>query len=437
MHRWRLHGFPCTHCRSCWESLNGHACPSTAAKVLHAAESTYEERLIAYTTLADLGYLAPLVANNPQLQQQQIQAQLMARQRQIVMMQQQQQQQAQQQNGGVPMNLPNGGNPPMSAAQFAAMQQGNNVRGVNLPPHIQQQMVQAQAAATHHQQQQQQQAQQQQHQQHQQQQQQQQQHQQQQQQQQHAMQQLAMQQAVSQPGGQGQAVQQPQMRAQSQQIQGMHEAQAAAAAQQQQQQQQQHQAQQQVQQQQQAQAAQEQHQAQQQQHQAQQQAAAAAAMMQPRVTNPLRGASVLKLLQFGDHLSQFSVSPRLQQYGPPDGTHASQPQARKQSNDLNYWQNFVDRFFSPSGVLRQQVWNSDTASTKQFEISTPALPRYYWTHFTSGVQNMQMTLENAREKDLPNGGHFVESAKSCFIYWFVNGCQVSNDLPCYPCIAEL
>ena len=39
---------------------------------------------------------------------------------------------------------------------------------------------------------------------------------------------------------------------------------------------------------------------------------------------------------------------------------------------------------------------------------------------------MQMILENAREKDLPNGGHFVDSAKSCFIYWFVNGCQVSS-----------
>lgn len=34
-----------------------------------------------------------------------------------------------------------------------------------------------------------------------------------------------------------------------------------------------------------------------------------------------------------------------------------------------------------------------------------------------------MILEMAKEKDLPNGGHFVES-KSCFIYWFTNGHQL-------------
>lgn len=37
-----------------------------------------------------------------------------------------------------------------------------------------------------------------------------------------------------------------------------------------------------------------------------------------------------------------------------------------------------------------------------------------------------MILEKAQEKDLPNGGHLVDSAKSCFIYWFDNGCQVRD-----------
>ena len=37
-----------------------------------------------------------------------------------------------------------------------------------------------------------------------------------------------------------------------------------------------------------------------------------------------------------------------------------------------------------------------------------------------------MILEKAHEKDLPNGGHLVDSAKSCFIYWFDNGCQVRD-----------
>ena len=45
-------------------------------------------------------------------------------------------------------------------------------------------------------------------------------------------------------------------------------------------------------------------------------------------------------------------------------------------------------------------------------------------HFNSGVTNIQMIMEKANEKDLPNGGHFVECTKSCFIYWCNNDCQV-------------
>ena len=91
---------------------------------------------------------------------------------------------------------------------------------------------------------------------------------------------------------------------------------------------------------------------------------------------------------------------------------------------MGYWQAFVDRFFSQTGVLRQQLWNSANDENKSYQISTPALARYYWTHFTSGVRNIQMILESAKERDLPNGGHIVESAKTCFIYWFDNDCQV-------------
>jgi hypothetical protein len=37
-----------------------------------------------------------------------------------------------------------------------------------------------------------------------------------------------------------------------------------------------------------------------------------------------------------------------------------------------------------------------------------------------------MIVENAQEKDLHPGGQIVESAKTSFIYWFVNGCQVRS-----------
>lgn len=88
-----------------------------------------------------------------------------------------------------------------------------------------------------------------------------------------------------------------------------------------------------------------------------------------------------------------------------------------------YWQAFVDKFYSPVGVLRQGVYNPQ-AGSKQFEISTPALARYYLTQFTSGIRQIQMLVEGARERDSPNGGRIVESRRTSFIYWFTNESQV-------------
>ncbi len=84
----------------------------------------------------------------------------------------------------------------------------------------------------------------------------------------------------------------------------------------------------------------------------------------------------------------------------------------------------MDRFYSPTGVLRQGVYNSQ-AGAKQFEIATPALARYYLTQFTSGIRQIQMLIEGARERDSPNGGHIVECPRASFIYWFTNDSQVS------------
>lgn len=76
-------------------------------------------------------------------------------------------------------------------------------------------------------------------------------------------------------------------------------------------------------------------------------------------------------------------------------------------------------------MIRQQLYYSSDQSTKQYEISpTPTLARYYWTHFNSGVQNIQMIVERFREVDLPTGGHSVTSEKTSFIYWLANGHQL-------------
>lgn len=136
--------------------------------------------------------------------------------------------------------------------------------------------------------------------------------------------------------------------------------------------------------------------------QQQQQQNNAALMMQSRM-NP-KGATILILNSFAEQLGAF--------------------QSRGESPDLGYWQNFVDRFYSPGGVLRQGVYNPQ-AGSKQFEIATPALARYYMTQFTSGIRRIQMVVEAAREREVPNGGHIVDSPKTSFLYWFANDTQVS------------
>lgn len=159
--------------------------------------------------------------------------------------------------------------------------------------------------------------------------------------------------------------------------------------------------------------------------QQQQAAAAAAAMLQQRQGEKFKGQCLMRLMQFADHLSNFGVSSKPLEMYMASGAQKMAAQGTKQRDDLLYWLNFVDRFFSPRGVLRHSVWIVDEHSNKQYEITFPALARYFHTHFESGIKNMQMIMERGSEKELPNNGHYIESQKSSFVYWFDNGSQVS------------
>ena len=137
----------------------------------------------------------------------------------------------------------------------------------------------------------------------------------------------------------------------------------------------------------------------------------------------------MKLMQFSDHLSGFGVSSKPIQAYMANGAQRQTAQAKKQQDDLNYWLRFVDQFFSINGVLRHSVWLVDENSHKQYEITFPALARYFHTHFESGVKNMQMIIERGSEKELPNNGHYIEAQKSSFVYWFDGGAQVQFIYP--------
>ncbi|KAF9639689.1 hypothetical protein BFW01_g11495 [Lasiodiplodia theobromae] len=118
------------------------------------------------------------------------------------------------------------------------------------------------------------------------------------------------------------------------------------------------------------------------------------------------GTTILKLLNLADNLSRFS--------------------ADRQPNDITHWKTFVGRFFSEDGIFKQTLldYAPQAQKPKNFEICNPALPRYYYTQFQSGVQNIQLTMDGITEKEFGNNCHYVESNRAKFIYWFKNGTQV-------------
>jgi hypothetical protein len=136
---------------------------------------------------------------------------------------------------------------------------------------------------------------------------------------------------------------------------------------------------------------------------AQQQTQAAMMMQQQQQRLNRQGQATLCLHSYAEHLGNFA--------------------SRGEAADFMFWHNFVEKFYSPGGVLRQGVWSTQGGS-KQFEISTPALARFYVTQFNTGIKQIQLVVEGARERDLPNGGHIVEAPKAYFIYSFTNECRL-------------
>lgn len=100
---------------------------------------------------------------------------------------------------------------------------------------------------------------------------------------------------------------------------------------------------------------------------------------------------------------------------------------KQSKNNITYWRNFVEMFFTPLGVMRQTTWSSKDEECKSYELPCSSLPRYYFLHFQSGVQNMQVHFQDITERPLQNGGHFVTSDKACWIYWLTNGHQLRMD----------
>ncbi|EOO00437.1 putative topoisomerase ii-associated protein pat1 protein [Phaeoacremonium minimum UCRPA7] len=99
-------------------------------------------------------------------------------------------------------------------------------------------------------------------------------------------------------------------------------------------------------------------------------------------------------------------------------------QGSKGKDDLSYWNDFVHRFFSPRGMFRYSIHvvDGEEQNDKQYEITFPALARYFHTHFDSGVKYMQLILDKGTtDRPLPGDCHFIENTKSSLVYWFEGG----------------
>ncbi|GAB7360357.1 hypothetical protein MBLNU230_g8315t1 [Neophaeotheca triangularis] len=136
---------------------------------------------------------------------------------------------------------------------------------------------------------------------------------------------------------------------------------------------------------------------QQQQQQAQQQQQQ---QVQQQVQQP-PGAFILKLMLFGDQLSQYNST---------------------SGKDIEQWNSFVDRHFaSPDGRFLHHLLDGDEKRSKQFEIKHHHLARYFWTFFESGAISIRLHTENVQDNPLPFGRHQVMCSTALFTITYPQG----------------
>lgn len=118
----------------------------------------------------------------------------------------------------------------------------------------------------------------------------------------------------------------------------------------------------------------------------------------------LKTQCLVRLSQLSEHLSGY-------------------PGARSR-DDLGYWNGLVARFFSTSATFRHTLPSpeGDDTGPRQYDITFPAIARYFHTHFGSGVKSMQLTLgQGTVDRALPGDGYLIENPKASLIYWFETG----------------
>jgi hypothetical protein len=136
--------------------------------------------------------------------------------------------------------------------------------------------------------------------------------------------------------------------------------------------------------------------------------AAMQALRQAQAQTRMSGSTLLKVLRFADNLGSF--------------------RADQQPNDLNHWQRIVEQHFAKNGIFRIVLKFNKDKSSKTFEVNYVSLPRYFYTHYESDIDQIQLLLDGAIEKAISETHQFVQAERARMLYWFRDGTQASSSI---------
>jgi hypothetical protein len=131
------------------------------------------------------------------------------------------------------------------------------------------------------------------------------------------------------------------------------------------------------------------------------------AMMRQEQNRADKGRYILNFINFADKLASFRTD--------------------QKPNDMNYWKQFIEQHFIEGGTMRIALFDQKEQRTKQFEVVTSLLPRYFWTQFDANVEQIQIILEGTQETPIGADYHHILAERARMFYWFNDGSQVRYD----------
>jgi len=91
---------------------------------------------------------------------------------------------------------------------------------------------------------------------------------------------------------------------------------------------------------------------------------------------------------------------------------------------MNYWRQLIQQHFTEDGIFRVVLKYQADKTSKAYEVTAAALPRYFYIHYETEVDQIQLLLDGTMEKAISETHQFVQTERARMIYWFRDGTQV-------------